>query len=278
VFGIGRLFLLALAVVVFAQDGSAIFAAWLAATVVSVAILAPLRSRLPSAGGVWPLMWDRLRSMASDALTHHVVNLSRSAAVWLLPVLVTITLSSEANAGFYVAFLMANLIVLVGKEATFTLYVVGARAPQTLWRQARFTFGFSALASAVGTIVLTIVGFQLLSAFGESYAETAYPTVAILAASALPVLVKDHWIAIHRVRGSVKIAAVVGVVTLVIELAAAVAGAVWGGLLGLAVWRLVALVGEALFMTPTLIRAMAPPGPDTSTAILDTERHGAEAP
>jgi O-antigen/teichoic acid export membrane protein len=284
VFGVSRLILLVLAAVLLAPEGTAIYAAWLAGTVVSVLVLVPLLTSTHGVGQIWPLMWHRLRSMASDALNHHVVNLSRSAAVWLLPVLVTVTLSSEANAGFYVAFLMANLVVLVGKEATFTLYIVGARAPETLWRQARFTFGVSTLATIAGTVILTVFGEQLLSLFGAEYAESAYPTVAILTASALPVLVKDHWVAIHRVRGSVRIAAVVGVVMLVIELAAAVLGAIWGeailndGILGLALFRLVALIAEAILMAPTLIRAMAPPSPATAVAIIDTERHGAEAP
>jgi O-antigen/teichoic acid export membrane protein len=267
VFGVGRLLLLAMAVVLLAPEGMAIYAAWLAGTVLSLIVILPLVLRSRPSGGVLPLMWSRLREMATDALTHHVVNLSRSASVWLLPVLVTITLSSEANAGFYVAFLMANLIVLVGKEATFTLYIVGARAPDTLWHQARFTFGLSAVATLIGTVAFTLLGRPLLALFGESYADSAYPTVAILALSALPVLVKDHWIAIHRVRGSVSTAAIVGVVTLVIELAAAAVGALWAGLIGFAVLRLVALVLEAAFMAPLLLRAMArPPSADPVAA------------
>ena len=258
-FGFGRLPLLVVAAVLLAPDGMAIYAAWLLGTVVSLAVLVTLVHDTRLAGGVRPLMWSRLRDMASDALAHHVVNLSRSASVWLLPLMVTVMLSSEANAAFYIAFMMSNLILLVGKQATFTLYVVGARAPETLWRQARFTLGLSAAASLIGTIAFTLVGRQLLALFGESYAASAYPTLAILALSALPVLVKDHWIAIQRVQGSVSRAAIVGVVFLLLELAAAAVGAVWAGLVGFAIARLVALLVQAAFMAPTLLSAIARP-------------------
>lgn len=269
IFGIGRLPILMLAVAAtFAPDGMGIYVAWLAGTILSLGVILALLHSTELTGDVRPLMWGRLRAMAPDALAHHVVNLSRSASVWVLPVLVTITLSTAQNAGFYIAFLISNLILLLGKEATFTLYIIGARAPDTLWRQLRFTVGFCTLASLLGTIVLAVIGPTLLGFFGDSYV-TAYTTMVVLAISALPVLVKDHWIAIHRVRGSVSTAAVVGVATLVMELAAAVVGALLWGLLGFAIARLLALLLQAAFMAPTLIREMRPPstGAHESTSV-----------
>lgn len=258
VFGFARLPVLALAAMLLARDGMAIYTAWLIGTVLSLGVLFTLvgNARLTD---VRPLMWNRLRDMAADAFAHHVVNLSRSASVWLLPLLVTVTLSREANAAFYIAFLISNLILLVGQQATFTLYLVGVRAPDTFWHQLRFTLGLSAGAALLGTLALAFAGRPLLGVFGESYAAAAYPTVAILAVSAFPALVKDHWIAVHRIQGSHSRAAVFGVATLLMELAAAVLGAAWAGLEGFAVARLVALLVQAAFMAPTLLRSMAPP-------------------
>jgi O-antigen/teichoic acid export membrane protein len=276
IFGFGRLPILVLAAALIARDGMAIYSAWFLGTVVSLGVIVALVHNGRLTGGVRPLVWSRLREMASDALAHHVVNLSRSASVWLLPLLVTVTLSREANAGFYVAFLMSNLILLVGKEATFTLYIAGARAPEGLWRQVRFTIGLTAGTAILGTLALTVAGRPLLSVFGESYAASAYPTVAILALSALPVLVKDHWIAIHRIRGSVSKAAVVGVVTMIMEFAAAALGAVWAGLEGFAIARLAALLLQAAFMAPMLVGSMARPAEAASAASVGSVDRGEE--
>ncbi len=259
IFGIGRLPVLAvLAAATIWDDGMGIYLAWFAGMLLSLGVVIVLVHNARLTGDIRPLMWHRLRAMAPDALAHHVVNLSRSASVWLLPLLVTIAISAEENAAFYIAFLISNLILLLGKEATFTLYIVGARAPDTLWRQIRFTLGFCALATVFGTLVLLVFGPWVIGFFGQSYAN-AYPTVVILAVSALPVLVKDHWIAIHRVRGSVSRAAVVGVITLVMELGAAVIGAELGGLEGFAWARFGVLMLQAVFMLPMLWVAMRPP-------------------
>jgi O-antigen/teichoic acid export membrane protein len=272
IFGFGRLPLLLVAAALVVQDGMAIYAAWLIATAVSLVVIISIVHDPELPGGLRPLMWIRLREMASDALAHHVVNLSRSASVWILPLLVTVTLSREANAGFYVAFLMSNLLLLVGKEATFTLYIAGARTPETFWQQLRFTLGLSGLAALVGTLALTVAGRPLLSVFGELYASTAYPTVAILALSAFPVFIKDHWVAVHRVRGSVPKAAVVGVATLIMELAAATLGAMWAGLEGFAIARLAALIIQAAFMSPMLLKTMARPAGGIGAAAAGPDR------
>ncbi|HEV7200456.1 MAG TPA: hypothetical protein VGO32_06610 [Candidatus Limnocylindria bacterium] len=282
IFGVGRLpVLLAIAAVVLWPDGMGIYVAWVVGLMLSLAVIVVLVHNAQLTGDIRPLMWGRLRAMAPDALAHHVVNLSRSGSVWLLPLLVTIVLSSEENAAFYIAFLVSNLILLLGKEATFTLYIVGARAPETLWRQIRFTLGFCALASVLGTIVLSVLGPRVLGVFGSSY-ETAYPVLLILSISALPVLVKDHWIAVHRVRGSVSKAAVVGVITLAMELAGAVVGALWGeqlgfALLGFAIGRLVALLVQAAFMLPMLISVMRPPAGGTPVTPSATDADPTEA-
>jgi hypothetical protein len=72
--------------------------------------------------------------------------------------------------------------------------------------------------------------------------------------------VKDHWIAIQRVRGAVTSAAVIGVGFLVLELVAAGIGAANGGLVGLAAARLAVLVAQAAVLAPIVYRWLFPGG------------------
>lgn len=259
VFSVSRLALLALAASWIAPRGMVIYAAWVAGTALSLAVVAALPQSRRRVGEVAPLQFARLGSLAFAALSHHVLNLSRSASVWLLPVIVTAVLSREANAAFYVGLLLANFIALVGTSATFTLYVVGARSPEELWRQIRLTLGISLTAAVGGTILLTVLGEPLLTAFGPRYAATAYPTVALLALSTLPLVVKDHWIALQRLRGGVGRAAIIGVGTLVVELVAGAVGAMLAGLEGLALARFAVLLVQAVVMAPPVLRSLARP-------------------
>jgi O-antigen/teichoic acid export membrane protein len=257
IFSFSRLAALALAAAVLAPTGIVIYGAWTVGVLASLLIVAVLVARGRQSQAVRPLMWRTLRHMARSAFSHHVLDLSRSSSVWLLPLLVTVVLSPELNAAFYVALLLANFVAVVGKSATFTLYIVGARAPHELWRHLRLTLGIALLTSVIGTIFLTLVGAALLRTFGSGYDE-AYPAVAILTVSCIPLAVKDHWIAIRRVQGTVATAAAIGVFLLAAELIASGLGAMRGGLLGLALARFGVLVVQAAFMTPLVYRSLFP--------------------
>jgi hypothetical protein len=261
-FSIGRLVLIVLAAMVLVPSGMVIYGSWLVGTAISIALVALLPANVAHLRGLGPLPWGNLRTMAFGALSHHVLNLSRSASVWLLPIVVTVLLSTEVNAAFYVALLLANFIALVGTSATFTLYVIGARAPEQLGRQMQFTVGLSLLAAVVGTIVIGVGGRLLLAAFGPAYADVAYPTVVVLALSTIPLVVKDHWIALQRLHGTVGRGALIGVALLILELGAAAFGAAAAGLLGLALARLAVLALQAVMMAPVVVRAMRAPPPD----------------
>ena len=258
VFSFGRLGLLFIAALIFPADAVVIYGVWVASMVASMVVFALVahEDRLIIRSG--SLMWLRLAAMTRGALSHHALNLSRSSSIWLLPLIVLIVLSGEANASFYVALLLSNFVALVGSSATFTLYVVAARAPQLLWHQLRFTLSLATAAAIVGTILLTVAGRQILGLFGQAYAASAYPTLVVLALSTLPLVVKDHWIAIQRVRGGVGTAAAIGFATLALELTAAGVGAKVAGLEGLAVARLVVLLAQAAAMAPAVTRALIP--------------------
>ena len=259
IFAFVRLGILVIAVLSLTREGMAIYAVWLGSILVSLVVLFPLLRRRRTAASLMPLAWGRLRELATGSLAHHILTLSRSSAVWLLPVLVTIMLSREANASFYVALLLANFIALVTVSATFTLYVGGAQAPEQLWRQVRFTLILTVLTAVGGTILLALAGQPLLGIFGGTYAESAYPAVVYLALGTIPLVVKDHWIAVQRIHGGVGRAAVIGVVALAAELGASAIGAGLGGIEGLAIARLAILVVEAALMWPDVGRAIQRP-------------------
>jgi O-antigen/teichoic acid export membrane protein len=255
VFSFGRLGILLLAAAILAPTGMVIYGAWTAGIIVSLVALFVAMRRFNINGPLRPLMWVELAGMARNAFSHHVTDLSRSSSVWLLPLLVTVILSPAQNASFYVAMLIANFIAIVGKSATFTLYLVGAREPEELWRHMRLTLGIAIAVSVIGTLVLTVLGAPVLRSFGNEYAS-AYPAISLLALSCIPLAIKDHWIAIRRVQGTIGTAAIIGVALLLIELAASAAGAILGGLTGLALARLVVLALQSLYLAPLVYRGL----------------------
>lgn len=256
IFALTRIALLPIAAAGFAGGGVAIYAAWVMGLALSFGvILLPAARRREWA--IRPLMWAPLSRMAGDSMSHHVINLSRTSSLWILPLIVTVMLSKEANASFYVALLLANSIALVASSATFTLYIVAAHDPRILWQQIRFTLTLSLAAVVLGTLLIWILGRFALALFGEGYASSGYPAIVILAATTLPMAVKDHWISLQRISGNVRPAALVALGGLALELSASILGAALGGLAGLAAWRLGAVSLQAAFMAVSVLRAAA---------------------
>ena len=254
VFAIGKLVVLAGAAVSGVMGGLTIVVAWAAGEVLSLAALAALVPRPRRAAA--DADWAGLRDMRGEAMAHHVLNLARFAPSLLMPIIVTVLFSAESTAIFYVAYLLAAAVQPIGSSATFTLYAVARRDPEHLGRQIRMTLALSFAGAIPAIAILWLAGRMLLGVFGADYAAEATELVWVLALLALPLIVKDHWIALIRIGGRVKQGAVLTVLAMVAEIVGAVGGALVGGLDGLAAGWLVAVAGMAVLQSPSVIHAL----------------------
>lgn len=259
IFSVGKLAFLLPAGLWLVMDGLTIYGAWVAGILLSLLFMGALVFRRGHAGGWRPFVWHRIARLARGATMHHLVNVARFAPDSILPILVTTLLSGADNAAFYVALLLSNYVTLVGQSATLTLFAVGARAPDDLWRQLRTTMALAAVAAVGGCLFFWLAGEQILGLFGAEYAQTAYPAIALLALRGLPILVKDHWVAIQRIRRGMGIAAILTWAAAGLEVGLAVIGTLVAGLEGLAIGWLIALTIEAVILARPVLRAAWPP-------------------
>jgi O-antigen/teichoic acid export membrane protein len=252
VFAVGKLFVVAGAVVAGAMGGLTIVAAWAAGEALALAALAAVvpRPRLATADADWA----GLRDMRREAMAHHVLNLARFAPSLLMPVIVTALFSAESNAVFYVAFVLAAAVQPIASSTTFTLYAVARRDPEHLARQIRLTLALSFAGVVPAVAVLWLAGATLLGVFGADYAAQGTELLRLLALLAFPLIVKDHWIALLRISGRLEHGAVLTTLAMVVEIGGAVGGAWVGGLEGLVTGWLVALAGLAVLQSPAVIR------------------------
>ena len=71
----------------------------------------------------------------------------------LLPVMVTGLVSSEANAAFYVAYMIVTFLYIVPTHLSTVLFAVVAKDPAALRAKIRFTLRVSALLGAAGVVL-----------------------------------------------------------------------------------------------------------------------------
>ncbi len=236
-------------------DSLAIYATWVIGITFSLVILAPLVVlNGKAARGSYKPQWRLLRNCGSAALHHHLVNMALNATTTILPVLALTLISVVASAWFYVSYLLANFVYIVSGALTMILYAVGSARPNALKSKVRLTLIISTVVCIVTNAFVFVGGRQILSMFGRNYADQAFWCLCILGLCAFPWIIKDHYVAFHRIQRTIALAAVPIIAFDLLELSCAAFGARSGGLTGLSLGLLTAMCIEALYMSRTVYR------------------------
>ena len=230
-----------------------IYATWAIGNAVSLLPLAAIVIRQKKTPGrSYRPQWSLLRQMSSMALQHHLLNLILAAPMLILPIMVTVMLSAEANAWFYVAWMLANVVYVVPGALTMVLHAVNAAQQATLRHRARTTLGLSFAISVLAVIVIVVGARQLLTFFGKSYATEATWALQILTLGAFPMTIKSHYIAICRIKDRIVQALLIMIPGCILELVGAAVGAHMMGLVGLSLGWMAAMCFESICMFPVI--------------------------
>lgn len=254
-FCVAKLAALALvAIVVHDQFGVSILAAWVTGSAVSVLLLALLLHRR----GVRVLHvpeWVILRRLSRTATSHSWLNLVLQSPQAAIPIVATGLVSATAGASFFAAWMIVSFAYIVPTHLSTVLYALGAADKAALQREIRFTLRLSLLAGLIGVPLLLACASLGLHLFGATYAELGALPLRLLALGYFAVVFKIHYVAICRVHGRVARAAVLMTAGSLLELGAAVMGAITGGLVGLSLALLAAMSLEGMLTMRTVLRA-----------------------
>jgi O-antigen/teichoic acid export membrane protein len=241
-----------------AKVGFAIYTTWLGGNIISLAALAGYATLKNNRGlSFWP-QWKLLTKLGSAALQHHILNLTLQASGMMMPIIVTAMLSARMNAYFYTSWMIASFAAVAPMALTTVLYAVGSADPGALANKIRLTLRLSALAGILTTIAFLWGADIMLRLFKAAYAEQASLSLRILGLAVFPLIIKNHFVVIHRIYGRVTKTALWMAAGGLLELILAATGAALGGLAGLSVGWVTAMSIEALFMARTVYQVAVP--------------------
>jgi O-antigen/teichoic acid export membrane protein len=254
-FAIAKLLVLpAAAFILHNQLGIGITLSWVAGLVLSLVLVAA-RLRLAGAPVLPRPDWGVLRGLGRTAMAHNWLNLAMTMPFYLLPVLVTLIVSPSANAAFYIATMLTTFLFIVPAHLSTVLFAVVAADPQVVARKVRFALRLSFMIGLPGMAVLILGGHLALSVFGPGYAAEATLPLWLITLGYPAAVPKALYIAVCRAAGKIPRAAAVLTTCSALEVAAAAAGGMAGGLTGLAFALLAVRYLEALVTTPPVVRA-----------------------
>lgn len=236
--------------------GMAIFLAWTLGTLVTLPLVA-WRTRGGRALADPGRLLDRttLRGLGGQALSHHSLNTALQAPLQLLPLLVLIGVSAQSNGVFSTALQVTGVIFALPFAIAVALFASARGSERDMIDRMRLTLPLSLAISVAANLVLFPLAGFVLSLFGAEYSAQGVEVLRLLALAGLPIVVKDHFVALRRVQGRTTEATAVLVVMAAFELAAAAIGMALGGVVGLCAWWLGALVVQALVLSWPLLSA-----------------------
>jgi O-antigen/teichoic acid export membrane protein len=245
-----------------------IYGAWTIGLVAGLIVLR--RVRTPDRRESWRPAFDALYRLRRSAASHAAVNLALETADLAMPIVVIMLLTPAENSGFYIAWLIVNLLIMVPYSLSSVAYALGSGEAQRGEERFRFTIALSVAIGVAVNILLLVAAEPVLNIFGSFYAETASGALQVLALGVFPLTIKTHFIAVHRVRRSLGRALPLAWAGTVLELGGGAIGALLGGVEGVAWGWLAGLVIEAIPMSRDVF-ALKPPRA-TSQDIFDHQR------
>ena len=242
-----------------AGGGMSIFAAWTVGTLVSLPWVA-LRSRggraLQDEVGRRLVDLGAMRGLGRLAVSHHALNTTLQAPLLLLPLLVTVLVSAAANGVFTTALQLTALVFALPFAISISLFAAADGDARAVVANMRRTLPFGLALSLAAYLAVFPLAPLLLSIFGPEYAEQGVGVLRLLTLAGLPFVIKDHYVALARVRGRTGRATAVLVGFLPLEVAAAAVGAALGGTEALVSGWLVVLALEAVVLGVSMLRTV----------------------
>jgi O-antigen/teichoic acid export membrane protein len=248
IFAAAKLVGLILVAIVVADPGaSLIYSSWAAGILLSLLVLVPFYAR--RAGESLRPDFGSLHQLRRSAASHAVVNLALETADLAMPIIVVSLITPAENAGFYIAWLIVGFLVMIPLALSSVAYALGSGDDAGLEDRFRFTFLLSLALGVVAVLVLIPGAEPILGIFGSGYADTATGALQVLALGVFPLTVKTHYVAIHRVRRTLRRALPIAWLGTLLELGGGALGALLGGIEGVAWGWLAGLLIEALVMS-----------------------------
>jgi O-antigen/teichoic acid export membrane protein len=258
-FAAGKLALLAAcALTPLTVTATGIVGVWVAAAALSLIAVAVSVRRRGLAGSLRP-DFGRLRAVRGLAMDHNLLNLALFLPRTVLPLIVALVVSPEANAGFYAAWMIITVLAMIPSHFATALFAV-ARDPDALRSKVKVALVTSLAVGVPVSLLIAVERDRILAVFGGGYAALGAASLGILALTYVPTVVRQLYIAVSRATGQVRRATRIALGAGAVEVAAAATAGATGGLTRLALALAMVFTLEAAVMAPTVLRAIRPSG------------------
>ena len=145
-----------------------------------------------------------IRQMVRSVTGDHIGTLLAETCVRFLPLLVLAQLGNSANAYFYQAWLVANLLYLIAYSMTSSFTVEAAGDPKHIVSHSRRVLRQTARLVVPAAIVVFGTASFGLGFYGAVYAREGATLLRLLAIAAVPIVLNAWYLSYARVTNNIK--------------------------------------------------------------------------
>ncbi len=145
-----------------------------------------------------------IKGMWQYSGANYLAHLFAAVPFVVLPIMVVNLLGPEQNAYFYIAWMIATLLLAIPGAISTSLFAEGSHFKDKLRENVIKSLKFTFLLLVPAIILLILVGKWLLLAFGPSYSANAVYLLWILIISSLPLGINYIYTTILRVTDRIK--------------------------------------------------------------------------
>jgi len=202
IFGLLRLPLVVVLAACFGAFGFGIFASWglSSAVTLAVSLFIFLPRVQPGYRPVPALGRGVLRQIFGYSIANQLSTVLWFIPTSVLPLMVLNILGTEANAYFYVAWTVGNVLASVPIAVSSSLFAEGSHAEQHIIADTLRALKLAFLILVPAVILVVALADKLLWLFGGSYSQNGATLVRILALSSLPLAVNYIYMSMLRVQ------------------------------------------------------------------------------
>jgi O-antigen/teichoic acid export membrane protein len=214
---------------------AAIFAPWAVAAAVNVGLgIIQLRRLLPGYRFRPRVERSTRRLLLRHGTPNYALTLAERAPGLVLPIVVTQVLTPAANSTWYAVWMMAWVVYTLPISAGLTLFAEGSNRPAQLAEATRAAVRVALLVGIVASLLIGALAHFSLSLLGSAYGATGAAPLRILLLAFVPITFVQAYYAGSRARRRLGEAVAVSWISAAVSVGAAAAGAVVGGLVGMA--------------------------------------------
>ncbi|QGM99049.1 lipopolysaccharide biosynthesis protein [Methylocystis parvus] len=230
----------------------AIVATWVLAALLSLSL--PLAFGFARTAFSQRPDFEQLFRSRSRIFGHYVLNLVTFGPGFALPIILVAILGPAVNAAFYPLWTILSVTLVLPASLTIVLYTVVSGQRESLLPRLSMSLRLCFSTGLVVALIFWLMSERMLSAFNPSYLSIAGGDLRLLGLGFLPIMLKDHYIALSRLENKMMRASGFLAFGGIVEIAFAAIGAHAHGLFGFVSGWLLAGALQSVFLSMPLFK------------------------